>query len=281
VIAREEIAMPSFRPAAGLALAALSQVTPFLVAPAFAGAVSFVSVTGDDRRDCSTPANACRTFQRAHNQTSPHGELIALTPGDYRALTINRSISVIGVDGAGIFGGVATTIQIQIAAGPNDAVFLTGLTLDGAGIAKYGVGPAPAALQQPAVFVRKCSIRNMKDGGVVASGRTLVEDAHVSNPSANLSLGGRSLVHRVVAAGAGTSEIAAAATTTISKSSITGGSFGVLAVDGAVFMNRSAITGNATGYAAIGGLGLSSAGDNLLRGNTTDASAAFATIGLK
>jgi hypothetical protein len=273
--------MPSFRLAAGLALAAAFHAAPFLAAPAFAGPVSFVSVKGDDRRDCATPATACRTFQRAHNQTAPHGELIALTPGDYRALTINRSISVTGVEGAGIFGGVATTIQIQIAAGPNDTVFLTGLTLDGAGIAKYGVGPAPSALQQPAVFVRKCSIRNMKDGGVVASGRTIVEDAHVSNPSANLSLGGRSLVHRVVAAGTGTSEIAAAAATTISKSSITGGSFGVLAVDGAVFMNRSAITGNGTGYGLVGGLGLSSAGDNLLRGNTTDASAAFGTIGLQ
>jgi hypothetical protein len=273
--------MPSFRLAAGLALAALSQVTPFLVAPAFAGAVSFVSVKGDDRRDCATPATACRTFQRAHNQTSPRGELIALTPGDYRALTINRSISVTGVEGAGIFGGVAETIQIQIAAGPSDVVFLTGLTLDGAGIAKYGVGPAPAAIQQPAVFVRKCSIRNMASGGVVASGRTLVEDAHVSNPSGNLSLGGRSLVHRVVAAGTGTSEIAAAAATTISKSSITGGSFGILAVDGAVFLNRSAVSGNSTGSAVIGGSGIASAGDNLIRGNGTDVSGTFGAIGLQ
>lgn len=273
--------MPSFRFAAGLALAALSQVTPFLVAPAFAGAVSFVSVKGDDRRDCATPATACRTFQRAHNQTSPRGELIALTPGDYRALTINRSISVTGVDGAGIFGGVAETIQIQIAAGPSDVVFLTGLTLDGAGIAKYGVGPAPAAVQQPAVFVRKCSIRNMASGGVVASGRTLVEDAHVSNPSGNLSLGGRSLVHRVVAAGTGTSEIASAAATTISESSLAGGSFGILAVDGAVFLNRSAVSGNSTGSAVIGGSGIASAGDNLIRGNGTDVSGTFGAIGLQ
>lgn len=57
-------------------------------APAHAGAMSFVSATGDDARNCATPATACRTFERAHDATSPHGEVFALTPGDFRPVTV-------------------------------------------------------------------------------------------------------------------------------------------------------------------------------------------------
>jgi hypothetical protein len=73
---------------------------------------------------------ACRTFQRAHDATSPHGEIVALTPGDYGLLRIVKSISVTGVEGAGIFGGAGSSDQIKIAAGASDVVYLTGLTLE-------------------------------------------------------------------------------------------------------------------------------------------------------
>jgi hypothetical protein len=265
--------------AVALALAGLG------AAPALAGAVSFVSVTGDDARSCATPATACRTFQRAHDATSPHGEIVALTPGDYRPVTITKSISVTGVEGAGVFGGSGETIHIVIAAGPSDIVYLTSLTLDGASTARSGVAPSPGILESAAVDVRKCLIGNMKVKGTGVStigGRALIEDSFLWSQG-GLGLQGRSLVHRVVSAITATSGInSRGGATTISDSSASAGAAGIVLFDGSIFMNRSSITGNSNkGYAAIGGVGLFSAGDNLIRGNGTNVDGPITNIGLR
>src|SRR5262245_25211592 len=80
---------------AGL-LAALLQIEP---ADAL-NVKSWVSHTGSDASPC-TVAQPCATFQRAHDQTSPGGEIGVFTPGDYGpSLIIARSISITA-DGAG------------------------------------------------------------------------------------------------------------------------------------------------------------------------------------
>jgi hypothetical protein len=56
--------------------------------------VTYVSGKGADSGNCSSPANRCRTFQFAVNQTVPGGEVKALDPADYLP-----SISITGVDG--------------------------------------------------------------------------------------------------------------------------------------------------------------------------------------
>jgi hypothetical protein len=246
-------------------------------APALAAAVSFVSVTGDDARNCATPATACRTFQRAHDATSAHGEIIALTPGDFRPVTIAKSISVTGVEGAGIFGGPSETIQITVAAGASDVVYLTGLTLDGAGNIYRGVNIATAG----AVTIRKCAIRNVTDAGMRSNlGRLLLEDTSFSR-SNNDNIyfafsAGPSLVHRVVSDAASSSAIAAiGGGVTLSESSASGSRDGIFQI-GPVFMARSAVTGNSE--FGVGG-DITSAGDNFIRGNGTNVSGTIATIG--
>jgi hypothetical protein len=57
---------------------------------------------GTDAGTCAAPTNPCRTFQFAVNQTAAGGEVKALDPADYSPVTINTSISITGVDGAGI-----------------------------------------------------------------------------------------------------------------------------------------------------------------------------------
>ena len=52
--------------------------------------------------DC-TRAAPCATFQRAHDQTVPNGEVNAVTPGNYSSLVINRPITIDG-------NGTAATI---------------------------------------------------------------------------------------------------------------------------------------------------------------------------
>jgi hypothetical protein len=256
---------------AGAALACLS------AAPALAGSVSFVSVTGDDTRNCATPATACRTFQRAHDATSPHGEIIALTPGDFRPLTIAKSISVTGVEGAGIFGGAGSSDQINIAAGASDVVYLTGLTLDGASTVNAAIYVDGAA----AVTIRHCSIRDTVGNGVSVgfseARRLLIEDTSLSNGNDNMNLEGRALVHRIVSTGARAAAIASPSGSplTISETSAAASRDGVI-VFGPVFMTRSAATGNSRNGVAGD---FTSARDNLIRGNGIDVGGTVTNIG--
>src|ERR1700730_16300229 len=94
------------------AAGALVTMMCLVAAPAKAAApVTYVSGKGTDSGNCSSPANPCRRFQFAVDQTSPGGEVKALDPADYSPVTINKSISITGVVGAGIDtkGGTAIT----------------------------------------------------------------------------------------------------------------------------------------------------------------------------
>jgi hypothetical protein len=242
-------------------------------APALAGAVSFVSVTGDDTRSCATPGTACRTFQRAHDATSAHGEIIALTPGDYRPLTITKSISVTGVEGAGIFGGPSGTIQITVAAGASDVVYLTGLTLDGS----PDLGRAVSVTSVGHLTARKCTIVNLTASAFfVDAGRALIEDSSASQVRYGLFLTSsatRALVHRFVATASESAGIHGEAPATIAETSIAGSGKGV-ELDG--FMSRSVVTGS-----SLDGVkgAVTSAGDNFIRGNGTNVTGTITNIG--
>jgi hypothetical protein len=70
-----------------------------LVVPAAASAQAsrtYVDrAAGSDVNDClrETP---CQTFQRAHDMSTPNGEINVLTPGNYSSLIINRPITIDG-----------------------------------------------------------------------------------------------------------------------------------------------------------------------------------------
>ncbi|ATQ69585.1 MULTISPECIES: hypothetical protein [Methylosinus] len=262
--------MSSRRLAAGLALAAVLHAAPALAA----NTVSFVSVTGDDARSCAAPATACRSFQRAHDATSPHGEIIALTPGDFRPLTITKSISVTGVDGAGVFGGASRLVTII--AEPTDVVHLTGLTLDGGSLSNTAVHMGTAR----SVTLRKCAIRNFMRWGLrtTAVSRALIEDVSVSviGSDPGLDLHAPTLVRRVVARAAhGSALVAGAGGVTVSESSFADNANGVDAF-GPLYMTRSALTGNSVS----GFLGdITSAGDNFIRGNGPGGGGTIINIG--
>jgi hypothetical protein len=105
-----------------------------LTAPAHAlNARSFVSVLGNDSA-CNSPPKACRTFQGAHDKTSPGGEIDILDPGGFGPVTITKAISIVN-DGVGVAGMVSTMggAGITINAGAGDAISLRGITIDGQG----------------------------------------------------------------------------------------------------------------------------------------------------
>src|SRR6266576_2848185 len=95
---------------------------------------TWVSGVGDDANPCSRTA-PCKTWAGAISKTANGGEIDALDPGGFGAVTINKSITL---SGAGTFasilaGGVTNAILIN--ASQFDIVVIRGLYINGAGTA--------------------------------------------------------------------------------------------------------------------------------------------------
>ncbi|HLJ28092.1 MAG TPA: right-handed parallel beta-helix repeat-containing protein [Candidatus Angelobacter sp.] len=91
---------------------------------------TWVSGVGDDANPCSRTA-PCKTWAGAISKTAPGGEIDALDPGGFGALTITKSITLDGGGGQVASVLVAGTNGITVAAGANDVVILRNLRLDG------------------------------------------------------------------------------------------------------------------------------------------------------
>src|SRR5918911_1602404 len=61
---------------------------------------TWVSGVGDDANPCSRTA-PCKTFAGAISKTAIDGEIDALDPGGFGAITITKSITLDGTQGAG------------------------------------------------------------------------------------------------------------------------------------------------------------------------------------
>jgi hypothetical protein len=144
--------------AAGFALVALLPSTP-------AAARLFVSPTGSDSNDCSL-ATPCRNLQAAVYKSGSGGEITVLGTAGYSGgvtLFIDRAISIVnpGAFEAGISppsGGIGIVIN----AGPNDAVSLRGLTIDGTGVAQTGIQFNTGK----SLTVQDCIIRHVTSDGI-------------------------------------------------------------------------------------------------------------------
>src|SRR5215471_12241222 len=91
---------------------------------------TWVSGVGDDANPCSRTA-PCKTFAGAISKTAPGGEIDALDPGGFGALTITKSITLDGGGGQVASVLVAGTNGIVVAAGAGDIVIIRNLRLDG------------------------------------------------------------------------------------------------------------------------------------------------------
>src|ERR1700693_38941 len=90
---------------------------------------TWVSGVGDDANPCSRTA-PCKTFAGAISKTAAGGEIDALDPGGFGALTITKSITL---DGGGQVASilVAGTNGINVSAGATDVVILRNLRIQG------------------------------------------------------------------------------------------------------------------------------------------------------
>lgn len=91
---------------------------------------TWVSGVGDDANPCSRTA-PCKTFAGAISKTAAGGEIDALDPGGFGALTITKALTIDGGGGQVASVLVAGTNGIVVAAGPNDVVILRNLRING------------------------------------------------------------------------------------------------------------------------------------------------------
>ena len=119
--------------------AALALIICGLAAPAQAQATrTWVSGTGDDANPCSRTA-PCKTLAGAISKTAAGGEIDTIDNGAFGAVTINKSIGIIGM-GPGQSGVLQTAgSAFIINAGATDVVRIEGFAIEGNGTASQGI----------------------------------------------------------------------------------------------------------------------------------------------
>jgi hypothetical protein len=236
-----------------IALAAASLM--ILTQPACSQASrTWVSGMGDDANPCSRTA-PCKTFAGAISKTGSGGEISALDPAGYGAVTITKPITIDGGGGQVASVLVSGTNGIVIQAGANDTVILRNLRING--ISQYGNNAGGIHgirfLSGRALHVENCNIFGFTQMGIdinlLSSGgptRVYVSDTTIS------TTGGGGIHARNGNVGAVTVSIFR---TTLTQT----GSFGVMA-DGnggtgriEITLSDSIVTGATTGVISSAG----------------------------
>src|SRR5262244_3440938 len=91
---------------------------------------TWVSGVGDDVNPCSRTA-PCKTFAGAISKTAAGGEIDALDPGGFGALTITKAITIDGGGGQVASVLVSGTNGIVVQAGSSDVVIIKNIRFQG------------------------------------------------------------------------------------------------------------------------------------------------------
>jgi hypothetical protein len=151
--------------AAWLAFAAILQA-----APAQAQTRAFVSVAGNDSNSCVNAASPCRHFQQAYNKMPNGGEIDVLDPANYGSLTVTHTLGIVG-RGWATLSPVAGQAAITINASSSDAITISGVQLDGAGISNTN---GIVFNSGGSLTVTDCVARNFSNNGANATGNGIL-----------------------------------------------------------------------------------------------------------
>jgi hypothetical protein len=140
---------------------------------------TWVSGVGDDANPCSRTA-PCKTFAGAISKTAAGGEIDALDPAGYGAVTITKAITIDGGGGQVASVLVAGTNGIVVQAGPSDVVILRNLRINGISGSGNGGINGIRFLAGKDLNVENCVIFGFTNNGVdIALGAT--GTAHIVN----------------------------------------------------------------------------------------------------
>jgi len=230
---------------------------------------TWVSGVGDDANPCSRTA-PCKTWAGAISKTAACGEIDALDPGGFGAVTITKSITL---DGTGTFASIlaSLTTGIIINAAATDVITIRGISINGFCNGLRGIN----ILQAKTVNVEDCVIFRFAGPGILSSDNnglklnirnTVIRDntgdglditaaaagpARVSLQSVSLNGNANGVNAKSgVTVSAFDSTFAGNSSAGVFANNTVGGSFAVIRVQ------RSQITGNATGVQAGSGGGV-------------------------
>jgi hypothetical protein len=124
---------------------------------------TWVSGVGDDANPCSRTA-PCKTWAGAISKTAACGEIDALDPGGFGAVTITKSITL---DGTGTFASIlaSLTTGIIINAAATDVITIRGISINGFCNGLRGIN----ILQAKTVNVEDCVIFRFAGPGILSS----------------------------------------------------------------------------------------------------------------
>jgi hypothetical protein len=127
---------------------------------------TWVSGVGDDANPCSRTA-PCKTWAGAISKTAACGEIDALDPGGFGAVTITKSITL---DGTGTFASILASLVngIIINAASTDVVTIRGLSINGFCNGINGIN----ILQAKTVNVEDCVIFRFNTGNGITVNET-------------------------------------------------------------------------------------------------------------
>jgi hypothetical protein len=135
---------------------------------------TWVSGVGDDANPCSRTA-PCKTFAGAISKTAAGGEIDALDPAGYGALTITKGITIDGGGGQVASVLVSGTNGIVVQAGPSDNVILRNLRINGIGTGINGI----RFLSGKSLSVENCDIFGFTTHGIdiaSAGGKVFIDN---------------------------------------------------------------------------------------------------------
>jgi hypothetical protein len=149
---------------------------------------TWVSGVGDDVNPCSRTA-PCKTFAGAISKTAVDGEIDALDPGGFGAVTITKAITIDGDSNlAGILAAGTTGVNIAInTTSGSNTVELRNLSINGAGTGVNGIR-ITGSVAGVSVFIERCVIFGFRAGNArgisderTVSGHLSVADTLVKN----------------------------------------------------------------------------------------------------
>ncbi|MDR3388401.1 MAG: hypothetical protein P4L92_15240 [Rudaea sp.] len=229
---------------------------------AFAQATrTWVSGVGDDANPCSRTA-PCKTWAGAISKTAAGGEMDALDPGGFGALTITKAITLDGGGGQVASILVSGTDGIVVNAGAGDTIILRNLRLNGiSGTGSGGLNGITFLAGQQLV-VENCEIFGFTQNAInVNLNQTTTANVVVHN--SNFTLIGQN-------AASFTNSNTGNVFGSLSNVAIRGAVSGVTTSSANVFVDISNSTvAQTTGFGLHAVFGSISAENNMLTGNTT------------
>jgi hypothetical protein len=241
---------------------------------------TWVSGVGDDANPCTQTA-PCKTFAGAISKTAPGGEIDALDPGGFGALTITKAITIDG-GGQGASVLVSGTNGIVVAAGPTDVVTLRNLRINGLGPGSGSIDGIHF-LSGDALHIENCNIFGFPVNGInvvtsAANVSLFVNNTFLTNNGNGIQIGPtagnvRSMLVQVRAqdnSGFGflLNSGAGATGTLIDDSSALVNGTGIGIGGGRLFLGNSMVVRNGFGVSITGGT-VSSYKTNMIDGNTS------------